>query len=375
MHNLVLMLAILTGFLAVCGGSVYAQENTEKYGDRLLLESRVPGHSKSIWKHFKETHVDKLPYEIVLKHDHGDTLTDSADVVEMFLHDAMAACNAGDINLLPLDWINSKDKSHSDYISNGLQPCGVGYSAWADLVIFDRTVYINRSIPDSILDFFDPGAFPGKRVMKKSPRAFAEWALLLSGVSPQTLYSTHFEDRAWTIISNTLDTLKSEIIWVDTDIEAMEILDAGTARFAMVASNRLVQRIDERRRSGLPWDHYGVIWKDAIAHMSMLTVPKQRFRAESLMSSAAPERSLELLSYLIEPFRNLQLSTSIGYAPVNQMHAGFIDKKYRQALAVDIQPGSLIWSNDKWWRERGSGLEKKFNEYIESNQSFKTVGY
>ena len=376
MQKIVLLLTMAALGLGV--SNAHAQKNTnisEHHATGLIVESRVKGHGESLWMHFNDSHSHELSFEVVPKLGQQGDREYRSDIVEMLLHDAIAACESGDINLLPLDRILSKRNKFSDYVSNGLHPCGIGHSIWADFIAFDATMYINQPAPNSIRDFFDPDAFPGKRALKKSPRSLAEWILLLSGGSPVELYSMLSEENAWDKIEDTLRLIEPEIVWVDTDHEALQLLDAGAVRFIMVANYNLVRRIDARRKSELPFDHYGVVWSDVIAHMSMLTVPKQRLRAEASLSATAPEQSLEFLRYMLEPMRNVQLSTALGYAPVNRLQVDFIDKAYRKAMPVDLQPGSFFWGNNKWWREMGSGIEKKFSEYIEKSGSIKTAGF
>lgn len=366
---------VLATLLACSAGDAFAEANTvNRIADKtsLLLKSHISDHSKSIWKYFVDFHSHGLEFEIELQSVDESSQATNADVVEMMLHDAISACEQGSINLLPFSRILPEKVGLEDHVWNGLQPCGVGHSVWVDFVIFDNTRYLSQSAPESIDDFFNVDLFPGKRALKKSPRALAEWALVIAGVSRQELYQALSREDTWDTIESSLQSIAAEIIWVESDSEALALLDDGVATFALISNQNLVRRINEREESRLPYGHYSVIWDKAIAHMSMLTIPKSH-RSEDSEKNVWSSRAIEFLNYVTQPLRNLQLSTTTGYAPVSRMLTHLIEQRYREVLAVDMQLDSLIWSNEKWWRDSGFIVERKFQAFAERTELLKTA--
>jgi len=157
------------------------------------------------------------------------------------------------------------------------------------------------------------------------------------------------------VIEDALAKMEPDIIWVDTDQQALELIDNGSAVFAAVASNNLVRRVSTHTgdRVYSP-DSYSVIWHHAIVHMNMLAVPK----------SDNAQRGLDLLNYLTDPERNLRRSTAMGYAPVRNDQSVLIKERFRDILPVQANLNSPIWGNSRWWRTSGEPLEALFHSYI-----------
>ena len=375
-HNLIYVLLVQLLPVCVVGNIAFAQTESviEATFDEsgIKLESRFPDHSESLWRVFNESLSEDLELDVSISFFTGAYLNLDADIVEMNLHDAISACERGDINLLLYHQVLPDSVGLADYVWNGLQPCAVGHSVWADLVTYDSTLYLNKPKPVSFEDFFNIEDFPGKRTIKKTPRALAEWSHLLDGVRRQDVYSALTGVDAWSRVETALELLDQQILWVDHDHEALELLDRGHASFALVSSQNLVRRIMERKKFELPYNHYEVIWSEAMAHMNMLAVPKQQ---QSPVQSGSQEKTLEFLRYVMDPYRNLQLSTALGYAPVNRLHTDFIDETYRAVMPIDTQLDSLFWSNDKWWREAGYEIEQKFRQYLANSYSLKVADY
>jgi len=47
-------------------------------------------------------------------------------------------------------------------------------------------------------------------------------------------------DDAWAVIEDALEKLLPDVLWVETDSEALALLDSGAASFALVSSQNLV---------------------------------------------------------------------------------------------------------------------------------------
>ena len=375
-RNLIYMLSVQLVLICVVGNMAFARAESaieatfDKRG--IKLESGFPDHSESLWRVFNESLSKDLELGVSVSFFAGAYLNLDADIVELNLHDAISACARGEINLLPYHQILPDNMDLADYVWNGLQPCAVGHSVWADLITYDSTLFLNKPEPVSFEDFFNIEDFPGKRAIKKTPRALAEWSLMLDGVRRQDVYSALTGDDAWSQVEIALELLDQQILWVDHDHEALELLDQGHASFALVSSQNLVRRIEERKKYELPYNHYEVIWSEAIAHMNMLAVPKKR---QLPVQSGPQEKTLEFLRYVMDPYRNLQLSTTLGYAPVSRLHTGFIDETYRAVIPIDTQLDSLFWSNDKWWREAGYEIEVKFRQYLARSYLLKVAEF
>jgi len=344
------LLVFLVGSIVRCGIAAAGERSYQT----IRLESHVSGHIDSMWSPVLHAKAEESGYSIEAHAHNPSSLAGTisplelqewgteTNLLEMSLHDTISACDNGDIHLLPLKRILPEEAALSDYVWNGIQPCAIGHSVWATYTVFDATRYVGESAPALLQDFFDTTAFPGKRAIKKSPQAIVEWALLNSGISKQDIYPA----------------LSSENIW-----PLIELLDNDSANFAMVSSYSLVRKIAENKKRHQPLDDYGVIWNRAVAHMSLLSIPK----------NSTTDGVIDFLRFITDPMRNLQMSTALGYAPVSREQSALINNDYRRALPVDDHTNDLLWSNDKWWREQGGEIEALFRAFVERTFQLKTA--
>jgi putative spermidine/putrescine transport system substrate-binding protein len=84
----------------------------------------------------------------------------------------------------PLPW--TVHPAVDDFIDGALHDCAVGNIVWSTLIAFDKTKYANE--PTTMADFFNVEKFPGKRGMRKSPKAMLEMALMGDGVPAEEVY-------------------------------------------------------------------------------------------------------------------------------------------------------------------------------------------
>ena len=68
-----------------------------------------------------------------------------------------------------------------DFLDGALHPCGVGSVVWSNVIAVNEPAFAGHKGPQTIEDFFDVAAFPGKRGLPKRPNALLEWALMADG--------------------------------------------------------------------------------------------------------------------------------------------------------------------------------------------------
>ncbi len=338
----------------------------------LRIQSWLPDHVHTIWNYVIEQYGNDFERSFSVFAPGSPDF--DADVLEMSLHDSIAACENDLINLLPFNQLLPDRVEFRDYRWNALQPCAIGHSVWADVITFDHTAFIEQNEPVTLRDFFDVDRFPGKRAVRMTARGLAEWSLELNGTARQNLYKELSTDSAWEKIQQTVQLIESEIIWVESDQQALQLLDSGEVTFALVTTSNVVKRVSQRIQSDMPHDHYRVIWSAAIAHMGMLVIPrdnaKRKAKPDTLINY---DDSIDFLRYVTQPLNNLRMATAFGYAPGARVLDELIDNTYRKLLPLGRNLDSVIWRNDKWWRENGAELETKFQQYFDAKNSVAAV--
>lgn len=99
------------------------------------------------------------------------------DVVDLELQDAIRACDEGLLQPIdPKELAAAGDgtSAAADYVKGAVNACTVGSVMWANVVAYD-TGKFGGNAPKSIADFFDTKKFPGKRGLRKGPKANLEW--------------------------------------------------------------------------------------------------------------------------------------------------------------------------------------------------------
>ena len=152
----IVLLVVLGGPITHCGIAAAG----EPLQTTIRLESRMPRHVDSMWnpKLHKETEdsgfnikasssgLDSQLYAGNIAQLKKPEWNTEANLLEMSLHDAISACDSGEINLLPLNRILPDGAALADYIWNGVQPCAIGHSVWAT---YSCLLYTSPSPRDS----------------------------------------------------------------------------------------------------------------------------------------------------------------------------------------------------------------------------------
>jgi putative spermidine/putrescine transport system substrate-binding protein len=134
------------------------------------------------------------------------------------------------------------DPAYRDY-------CAGGYG-YAVVLGYSKSL---PATPNNWADFFDTQRFPGKRALPKGLYpGIVELALLADGVPRDKVQPVDF-DRGF----KKLDTIKSDVLFFDSNAQAQQYLVQGSASMAATANNRMQQLKDQNA----PVDY---IWQDAI---------------------------------------------------------------------------------------------------------------
>ncbi len=149
------------------------------------------------------------------------------DVVDVEYSDAVRGCDEGllepiDHSILPA--APDGTPAINDFIEGALPECAVANIVWSTIFAYDSSKTTGVT---GIADFFDLQKFPGKRGIRKNPKANLEMALIADGVAPGDVYATLETaagvDRAFA----KLDTIKDEVVWWEAGAQPPQLLADG----------------------------------------------------------------------------------------------------------------------------------------------------
>ena len=112
------------------------------------------------------------------------------DLVDVELSDAVRGCDEGlletiDHSMLPA--APDGTSADKDFIDGALTECAVASIVWSTIYAYDGSKFTGDA-PSTMEDFFNLAKFPGKRGMRKGPKANLEMALMADGVAPEDVY-------------------------------------------------------------------------------------------------------------------------------------------------------------------------------------------
>jgi len=167
------------------------------------------------------------------------------DIVDVELSDAVRACDEGlaeelDMSILPAG--SDGTPAAADFIDGTLDvPCAVPTIVWSTIYAYDQSKMPQG--PKTIADFFDLGKFPGKRGIRKGPKANLEMALMGDGVPADQVYDMLSTpagvDRAFA----KLDSIKSEVVWWEAGAQPPQLLADGEVAMTTAYNGRIFNAV------------------------------------------------------------------------------------------------------------------------------------
>ena len=136
------------------------------------------------------------------------------DIIDLEMSDALQACEEGLLEPIPPQALEAPPDGSavdSDFIEGSLTPCAIGTVIWSTVIAFDPAVL--PETPQRLEDFFDSERFPGRRGLRKTPKANLEWALLADGVPADRVYALLETEAGLQRAFAKLNSIKPQMIW------------------------------------------------------------------------------------------------------------------------------------------------------------------
>ena len=284
----------------------------------------------------------------------GNVTTNVADVE---FADAVRLCDEGllePIDPASLPAAPDGTPASEDFLPNGLSDCAVGSIVFSTIYAYDKTKYPGAK-PQTIADFFDTKTFPGKRGMKKVPKAMLEMALMGVGVPADQVYAQlstpEGVDRAFA----KLDSIKKDIVWWEAGAQPPQLLADGEVAMTMAYNGRI---FGAAVGEGKPFD---IVWDGQVYEYNLFVIPK-----------GAPKQdlALEFIKYATDTQRLADQAKWISYGPARKSSAPLVglyqDGKTQMAPHMPTNPDNMknaLASSYEFWVDRESELAERFGAW------------
>lgn len=285
----------------------------------------------------------------------------TVDVASMELADAIRLCDEGlletiDPAILPdgNDGIPAVD----DFFSGGLTDCAVGTDLWANIIAYDASRFGDAG-PSKAADFFDLERFPGKRGLKKSPKAVLELALMADGVPAAEVYGLLRTPEGRARAFAKLDAIKPQIVWWEAGAQPPQLLADGEVVMTTAYNGRIFNaRVDE----GKPFE---IIWDGQISELNTYVIPK-----------GAPnlEEAFEFLKFATSTDGLAAQAKYISYGPARKS-SNAVEIIYKDGVTVmgpnlPTAPENMVNALETsldFWVDHDTELNEQFNAWLATN--------
>ena len=277
------------------------------------------------------------------------------DVIDAEMTDAELGCAEGLLEeITPADLAPAVDGTapEEDFFASALHDCGVANYVWATVYAYDKQKFPNGG-PSKIGDLFDVEKFPGKRALRKSPKANLEWAIMADGVPADQVYEVlampEGVDRAFAV----LDKIKPHTIWWEAGAQPPQLLADGEVAITSAYNGRLFNAIV---KEGQPFE---IVWDGQVWDYGAFVIPK-----------GAPnrDRAIEFIRFATSPKQLAELTNYISYGPSRESGVALVSDEMKSHLPTSEKnfAGGLRASAE-FWSDYGDQLNEKFNAWLAAN--------
>ena len=280
------------------------------------------------------------------------------DLVDVELSDAVRGCDEGlleeiDLSVLP-DGADGTP-AEQDFIEGTLHDCAVANIIWSTIYAYDSSKIENG--PTTMADFFDLEAFPGKRGLRKGPKANLEMALVADGVASGDVYDVLSTDEGVDRAFAKLDTIKSDVVWWEAGAQPPQLLADGEVAMTTAYNGRIFNAVAAEDKS------FEIVWDGQIWDLDLWVIPK-----------GAPNKDLamEFLAYSTMTEQLAAQASWISYGPARKSSAplvGSYNSKPELAMGPQMPTapenfGTAIQNDFEFWADNQDELNERFNAWL-----------
>lgn len=274
------------------------------------------------------------------------------DVVDLEPSDALRACKEGlleQIDVAELSPAPDGTPPREDFIPEALTPCAVGSVVWSTVIAYPKGQFDEP--PQRLKDFFDIDKFPGRRGMRKTPRANLEWALMADGVPADRVYDALETGAGVERALEMLDRIKPYIQWWEQGEEPVRLLEDGRVAMTTAYNGRIYEAVTERGGD------FEILWDNQIWSFDLWGIVKHTEHAET---ATAFVRFATTTASLANQARY------IPYGPVRRSSLSQVDPDIRPQLPTAQQNFDQALRIDaRWWAQHFERINERFQRWLE----------
>ena len=279
------------------------------------------------------------------------------DIVDVELSDAIRACDEGlletiDHSTLPAgaDGTAATD----DFLEGTLHDCAVANIVWSTIYAYDKSKMADG--PKTMADFFDTAKFPGKRGLRKGPKANLEFALIADGVPAAEVYDVlstpEGVDRAFA----KLDTIKGDVVWWEAGAQPPQLLADGEVTMTTAYNGRIFNAVAGEDKP------FEIVWDGQIWDLDLWVIPK---------GAKNKDLAMDFLKFSTATEQLAAQASFISYGPARKSSAPLVGKYHNKDIDMGPQmptaPNNLanaVQNDFNFWADNQDQLNERFNAWL-----------
>ena len=279
------------------------------------------------------------------------------DIVDVELSDAIRACDEGlleTIDAASLPAGADGTPATEDFLEGTLHDCAVANIVWSTVFAYDKSKM--KDGPKTMADFFDLKKFPGKRGLRKGPKANLEFALIADGVAAKDVYEVLATpagvDRAFA----KLDTIKDSVVWWEAGAQPPQLLADGEVAMTTAYNGRIFNAVAGEDKP------FEIVWDGQIWDIDLWVIPKN-----------APNKDLamDFLKFSTGTKPLADQASYISYGPARKSSAPLVGKYHNKPIDMGPQmptaPNNLknaVQNDFNFWADNQDQLNERFNAWL-----------
>ncbi|MBO6947991.1 MAG: extracellular solute-binding protein [Rhodospirillales bacterium] len=286
-------------------------------------------------------------------HHHGSNYFPLMDgkagwnVVDMERAPLTEGCAEGVFEKLDPELLLGKAASE-DFLEGTLHPCGVGSMIWTQAVAFDATVFKGRP-PQTLADFFDLNAFPGKRGLFAEAEGNLEIALMADGIPPSDVYDILRKPGGVDQALAVLDRVRAAAVFWRGGDEPEQFLNDGRVVMTTAYAARFLRPRQGARRP------------------VKLMQSNQLWRATYWAIPSGQDRMVDaqrFVSFATDPERLVQLSARLWFGPARKSGFDAMPANIRDDLPTARRHfHDSLQIDSGFWAEFGPKIAPRFQAW------------
>ncbi len=220
----------------------------------------------------------------------------------------------------------------------------VPFYTFAGGIAYDPARIPEGKRPKNFADYFNAGAFPGRRTLRTRAMETLEIALLGDGVAPADLYPLDVE-RAFRVLAKVKPSVSK---WVEATPQTVTLLQTGEADFSYTYANRIqASNRDQSTNLGFSFDQT----LNGVEYLAVLKNAPNR------------ENAFKFLSFAMKPEYQASCMEAKGGAPISRKAYPLLSKDSLKWLP-NMESKTNAFINDEWWSGNLEKLERRFKEWL-----------